>query len=207
MSEHEFYVAPTVFDLWHDRTGSWFRVQVERLRPYAWSSTFCGLATFFLGIALMVLPYSVYQRITSELSLEWTHSLAQWLTVLMSLLSCHGLLGQALRAWPRDRVLPLRLQKLVRLCGFRASTAGDRLAVTGPASAVAVVQPATAGEIKAFFAGARAAGVNVAIARALFAAGVRSVSQLRAADDARLLRIHGVGPATVRRLRAHFNFE
>ena len=58
--------------------------------------------------------------------------------------------------------------------------------------------------VQEFFTGVRAAGVNVAIAKALFAAGVRSVQLLSRADDSYLYGIHGVGPATVRKLRAHF---
>lgn len=208
MSEHEFYAAPTVFDLWQDRTGGWLGAHVAKLRPYVWSIAFSSLATFVLGIAGIVLVCSVYQRVSSDLSVAWNHSMAQWLTVLMALLSCHALLEQALRAWPQDRALPLRWQKLVSLCGFRPPVAAaDRPSDAGPAPARSVTNGAkgvTAREIRIFFVGARAAGVNVAIAKALFAAGIRSVSQLRATDDEQLLQIHGVGPATVRRLRAQF---
>ena len=205
MSEHEFYADPTVFDLWHDRTGGWFSVQVAKLRPYVWSVAFSGLAMLLLGIALIVLAYSVYQRVGSGASLGWNHSMAQWLTVLMALLACHSLLQQALRAWPRERAFPQRLRRFALLCGFRAPAVVNSPSVAGPGLVRNSVDAATARELRAFFVGARAAGVNVAIARALFAAGIRSVSQLRAADNAQLLRIHGVGPATVRRLRTHFN--
>ena len=59
--------------------------------------------------------------------------------------------------------------------------------------------------LQEFFAGVRAAGVNVSIAKALFAAGVRSSHQLCQASDEQLHAIRGVGPATVRKLRVHFN--
>ncbi len=205
MSEHEFYADPTVFDLWQDRTGGWFSARVARLRPYIWCLAFSALATLLLGIALGVLGYSVYQRVESGAGLGWNHSLAQWLTVLLALLACDGLLAQALTAWPRERAFPRRLRKLVRLCGFRAPVAAGRPAAAAPGALNTGFEAATAQEIRLFFVGARAAGVNVAIAKALFAAGIRSVSQLRAAADAQLLQIHGVGPATVRRLRSHFN--
>ena len=66
-------------------------------------------------------------------------------------------------------------------------------------------QPGPDGEaLQRFFAGVRAAGVNVAIAKALFTAGIRSPQQLMAASDRRLVAIRGVGPATVRKLRAQF---
>ena len=57
-------------------------------------------------------------------------------------------------------------------------------------------------EARAFFERLRAAGVNVRIARALVAGGVRSPEQVRAMSDEELLAIRGVGPATVRKLRA-----
>ena len=205
MSDHEFYADPTVFDLWQDRTGGWFSVRAARLRPYIWSVAFSGLAVLLLGIALSVLGYSVYQRVQSGAAPGWNNSLAQWLTVLMALLACHGLLEQALTAWPRERVFPPRLRKLVRLCGFRAPVTAERPAVAATGTVHTGFEAATAQEIRMFFVGARAAGVNVAIAKALFAAGIRSVSHLRASADEQLLQIHGVGPATVRRLRSHFN--
>jgi hypothetical protein len=205
MSDHEFYADPTVFDLWQDRTGGWFSVRIARLRPYLWSVAFSGLAVLLLGIALSVLGFSVYQRVQSGAGPGWNQSLAQWLTVLMALLACHGLLEQALTAWPGERAFPPRLRRLVWLCGFRAPVTAERRAVAAAGALNTGFQAATAQEIRMFFVGARAAGVNVAIAKALFAAGIRSVSQLRASADEQLLRIHGVGPATVRRLRSHFN--
>lgn len=50
----------------------------------------------------------------------------------------------------------------------------------------------------------RQAGVNVRIAKALYTAGVRSPGAVRRSPDAALLAIHGVGPATLRRLRETF---
>ncbi|BCO31683.1 hypothetical protein TspCOW1_17860 [Thiohalobacter sp. COW1] len=50
----------------------------------------------------------------------------------------------------------------------------------------------------------RQAGVNVRIAKALFTAGVRSPEAVRRSSDTALLAIHGVGPATLRRLRETF---
>ena len=205
MSDHEFYADPTVFDLWQDRTGGWFSVRIARLRPYLWSVAFSGLAMLLLGIALSVLGFSLYQRVQSGAGPGWNQSLAQWLTVLMALLACHGLLEQALTAWPGERAFPPQLRKLVWLCGFRAPVPAERPAVAAAGALNTGSQAATAQEIRMFFVGARAAGVNVAIAKALFAAGIRSVSHLRASADEQLLQIHGVGPATVRRLRSHFN--
>lgn len=47
----------------------------------------------------------------------------------------------------------------------------------------------------------REAGLNVRVAKAVYLAGLRSEQHLRAADDAALLAINGVGPATLAKLR------
>lgn len=60
------------------------------------------------------------------------------------------------------------------------------------------------GAMQDFLSRVRAAGVNVSIARALFTAGIRSEKHLRSVGDAKLLGIHGVGPATVHKLRTCF---
>ena len=53
----------------------------------------------------------------------------------------------------------------------------------------------------------RQAGVNVRIAKALYTAGVRSPEAVRRSPDSALLAIHGVGPATLRRLRETFGVK
>ncbi len=204
MTEHEFYADPTVFDFWQDRTGSWFCSRAAILRPYAWSVAFSGLAVTLLGVAIGVLVYSVWHRLDSTAQPAWNQSAAQWLTVFMALLSCHCLLGQALGAWPRDRALPRRLQVVALLCAGSAAVSAGRTPVAAPASLVTGSGQATTREIRTFYAGVRAAGINVTIAQALFAAGIRSAQQLRERGDAELLRIQGVGRASVRRLRVHF---
>ena len=50
----------------------------------------------------------------------------------------------------------------------------------------------------------RTAGVNVKIARVLVGAGFDSAARLSRASDEALLSVHGVGPATVRKIRACF---
>ncbi len=47
----------------------------------------------------------------------------------------------------------------------------------------------------------REAGVNIRIAKILVAAGLTSVAAVRSASDADILKVHGVGAATLRRLR------
>ncbi len=100
------------------------------------------------------------------------------------------LLAAVLLPWPAGRLL----------------TAAERAARPCPPvrpARPAPRRPRLAGT--AFLAEVRRAGVNVRIARALYAAGVRSLGDLRRASDAELLAIRGVGQATVRRLRAHLD--
>jgi hypothetical protein len=205
MSEHEFYADPTVFDLWQERTGGWLSAHGSRFGPYVWTAAFSGSAAILLGIAVAVLSSSVLQRIDPVLQPPGKQSLAQWLTVLIALLASQGLLQQSLVAWPADRNMPEVLRMIFRRCGF----SGPALSRPGPldpgdAPASAALVSASDSEVKAFFAGVREAGVNVTTAKALFAAGVRSARRLKETPDGRLLQIRGVGPATVRRLRARF---
>lgn len=65
-------------------------------------------------------------------------------------------------------------------------------------------RPQPGGSPRDFLNELRQAGVNVRIARALYTAGVRSPEAVRHSSDAALLAIHGVGPATLRRLRETF---
>ena len=62
----------------------------------------------------------------------------------------------------------------------------------------------SAAERRACLAGLRAAGVNVSIARVLVSTGYASGARLRDASDAEILAIRGVGPATLRKIRAGF---
>ncbi|MGD2076659.1 MAG: helix-hairpin-helix domain-containing protein [Gammaproteobacteria bacterium] len=205
MSEHEFYADPTVFDLWQEQTGGWFSGHGARLQPYAWSLAFIGSAAILLGIGCGVLGCSVVQRLDGGLQPPWSQSVAQWLTVLIALPAAQALLQQSLLAWPAGRRMPERLRVAFHRCGFSVP-AVSRPAGPDAAGAPVSVVFASAGdrEAKTFFAGVREAGINVTSAKALFSAGIRSAQQLHEATDGQLLQIHGVGPATVRRLRARF---
>lgn len=66
------------------------------------------------------------------------------------------------------------------------------------------IPPSSQDDAQQFFREVRAAGVNVRIARALYAAGFRNAEQVRAADDRHLLAMPGVGAATLRKLRVKF---
>ena len=206
MQEHEFYADPTVFDLWLARAGDWLEQRLHGLRPWGWTLAFSAMAALFAATAVGVFVAALIDG--AQHAVAWNRNLAQVITIMMALLASQALLQQALKCWPEERAMPRRWRHLVRLCGWPVPGAGPRRAARKP---VAVRRPqktapeaASRADIQAFFSGVRAAGVNVTIARALFAAGVRTPAQLCRASDERLLAIRGVGPATVCKLRAYF---
>jgi len=203
MVEHEFYADPTVFDLWQDRAGGWFSVWADRVSPYAWCIGFFTVAITFVLVALGVFFTTLLNHVGADTPLYWNQSLAQSVTICMALIAANYSLRQALRVWPEHVALPKRLQMLNGVYG-RGFKEAER-SVSSPQAAVPLAQiQVDAQAIQAFFAGVRAAGVNVAIAKALFDAGIRSARHLCSASDEQLLDIRGVGPATVRKLRACF---
>ncbi len=212
MQEHEFYADPTVFDYWQSRAGGWFGRYSRKLSPYGWTLAFASMAALFALTAVAVFGLALAGRMGGEAQMAWNQSMAQVITIMMALLACHALLQQALQSWPAGITMPRRLRRLVRQCGWKVP-ATALPSKTQPRHPSRPRQPerrkvSTASDreaVQAFFSGVRAAGVNVSIARALFHAGVRTPLQLCSASDERLLAILGVGPATVRKLRAQFD--
>jgi hypothetical protein len=207
MLKHDFYADPTVFDQLKNDAGNWFCTRFEKLCPYSWTIGFCMLGLVFLSIATFVFVSLLQQRLGGDANSVLNQSLAQAVTMMIALLAAQAIFKQALDAWPKQIEMPARLRFVTAYLGFRAPAPpgpvapakAHRSAHTRPDAPVSE-QQAT----QEFFAGVRAAGVNVTIARTLFAAGVRSVDQLRAAGDHQLHNIRGIGPATVRKLRAYF---
>lgn len=62
----------------------------------------------------------------------------------------------------------------------------------------------SAAERRAYLTGLRQAGVNLRIARALVSAGYVTGDRVQRTSDAEILAIRGVGPATLRKIRAGF---
>lgn len=213
MQDHEFYADPTVFDYWQSRCSNVLCSYARKFAPYGWTLAFAVMAMLFAVTAVAVFGWTLITDVGGEGSVAWNQSMAQVITIMMALLACQALLQQALRSWPQGFVMPQRLRHIICLCGWEVPAAAKprkaRPAFRHPPvrRVVAPLKQSPAGrdDIQAFFAGVRAAGVNVAIARALFSAGVRTPRQLCAASDKKLLAIHGVGSVTVRKLRRHFD--
>lgn len=199
MPKHDFYADPTLFDQWQEDAGNWFSRRLEKLCPYAWSMGFAALGLVFLSTAAGILITMLQQSLAGDVTPHaWSRLLAQVVTLAIALVATQSLFRQAVEAWPEQIAMPARLHAPVRWLGFAVPVA----VVAQQRTEVLSVPDRQA--TQEFLAGVRAAGVNVTIARALYAAGIRSVRHLRVARDEQLRRIHGVGPATVRRLRVHF---
>ena len=202
MPEHDFYADPTVFDHWQSNAQSWVSDRVGRLSPYSWFLSFSGLALTFLLVAFSVFLYLLHHGLGGQPSLPWNQALAQGVIVIVSLLASQHLLRQAKLALPHDAILPVRVRGMVDLLVGQRRHEATAIRVKPRASDAR--SSAIEVSLQEFFAGVRAAGVNVSIARALFNAGIRSPQRLIACEDTLLLTIRGVGPATLRKLRKHF---
>ncbi len=184
---HDYYADPTLFDRCHALLADRARRLLQRTRPYYWGWGFALVASLcYLSVALIVAEMAVAGAAVA-VGAAWPQSLASSIGALMALGG--GTFFQRLAR----AALPAPPGPKPRKAAAPAQR--PRPAATAPGRA----------EVQQFFREVRAAGVNVSIARALFAAGIRTVAQVRGCDDRELLRIHGVGPATVRRLRARFN--
>ncbi|TCK17247.1 helix-hairpin-helix protein [Thiogranum longum] len=215
MQDHEFYADPTVFDYWQGRCSSLLCRYSRNLSPYGWTLAFSVMAIVFAATAVGVFGWTLTSRMSGEGIVAWNQSMAQVITIMMALLACQASLQQALRSWPQDIVMPYRLRRFIHFCGWKVPGAAQPTKTpqgvrrsSARAAAKPVLKLVPGGDdVQVFFAGVRAAGVNVAIARALFSAGVRTPKQLCAASDEYLLTIRGVGSATVRKLRRHFDCD
>jgi hypothetical protein len=207
MSEHEFYADPTLFDHWQSSAGHWLRARGEKICPYLWVIAFAVAGVALMSVSLVLLGISVHDT-AAHLRPAWNQSLAQGITAVIALASAQSLFRQALSAWPEDITLPRQLREAGRYVGWRPVAKPQPAKITPVRERRASTRPVrSAAEheaVQAFFAGVRAAGVNVAIAKALFAAGIRSPRQLLKASDRQLAAIRGVGPATVHKLRVQF---
>ncbi|MDT8386190.1 MAG: helix-hairpin-helix domain-containing protein [Thiogranum sp.] len=200
MTKHDFYADPTVFDYWQNNARDWICERLGRVCPYAWSFAFLliGLACALIGITVFF--NMLMQAVSGLEAVAWNQLAAQTLTLLVALTATPAPFKVAMKAWPK-RQLPKSLAAAVARWGLDSgSPMGERPQDSTPVE----VNPAGREAVQEFFAEVRAAGVNVAIAKTLFGAGIRSAHQLRNIPDSDLLNIRGVGPATLHRLRTRF---
>ena len=210
MSDHEFYAEPTVFDQWQANIGNWLCTRISSLCPYRWAIGFAALGFIFLVTSTAVLV-AILGSSAGDTTLLWNDSMAQGLTMLVGLTAAQMLFRLALDAWPADVRLPSVLRRVGHCVGWRQSSKqpvskqGSTVVKLPRSEPPRTTESSDQQAVQEFFSGVRAAGINVAIAKALFGAGIRSPQHLLQARDEQLFAIHGVGPATVRKLRAQFN--
>jgi hypothetical protein len=196
MSKHEFYADPTVFDHWQSHAGGWLCTQGEKVWPYGWALAFSVLGAVLVGVSVTLLGMSVHDTLARQ-ELFWNQWMAQGITAVAALAGAQMLFRLARNAWPGLAGAPRPVRRAARFVGWHPEARAARKSRPAPAGSEHEA-------VQAFFGDVRDAGVNVSIARALFAAGIRSPQQLKHASDGQLETIRGVGPATVRKLRARF---
>lgn len=203
MSKHDFYADPTFFDHCQASAHAWLCARCGKIYPYGWVIGFSLLGVLLLGIAVSVAVVTLSGN-TGEFTPVWNHSLARGVTVVTSLAAAQLLFCEALGAWPTHVKMPRALYSAGRFVGWKPPARRPEESVRRVPKAAEKCKLQDQQSIQEFFSAVRDAGVNVAIARALFAAGIRSPQQLLIARDEKLRAIRGVGPATIRKLRAHF---
>ncbi len=194
--------------LYQDRT--WFdqiaaqllrccRQCLPRQQGCLWSGGFAVFAALCVAWAAGLSVHVVLAE------LPWNQAMAQVLAVLLLLAAARHFLAatglSAVAAQPRHK--PIRRTVARRPVSGAAVPAIE--APTAASPAPASTPPASVQEdAQPFFRDVKAAGINVRIARALYAAGLRTAEQVRAADDRELLAMPGIGVATLRKLRVKF---
>jgi hypothetical protein len=185
---------------WFDRSFSYFHQQWRRLarrRPGTlWPVLFFASGSLLSGFGILFL----FQMLLTPVA-ELGALLAQS--------------GSALLAFGAGQHF-LRLQRRLRgpapqpVAAARAPRAVSGRAVSSPPVSPPSIperaspRPAITPEIRDCLRTLRTAGVNVTIAKALVRGGFCTAADLRAATDEQLLAVHGVGPATLRKVRTYF---
>lgn len=189
---HDYYVHPTLFDGWQAAAARYLRAGYRCACSYGWGWGFAAVALLcYLSVALIMANAAVAGSAASAAA-GWSSSLA---TAIAGAMALGG---------------GVRFQQLARQALAQPAPIPQARPILSPRTQAARPRPPAGAsadasrQLREFFTGVRLAGINVAIARALFSAGIRTPEQVMASSDARLLRIQGVGPATLRRLRHHF---
>ena len=197
MDLHSGYRQATVFDQLWLVLARGLRWPACLRGGRAWGCTFAALALLFGGIGAAFLLNALQPAAQGG-------ALASLGSALLSLGVFHHFARCALpllqsRSASRPAPLP-------RVEGGPPAPA--RQPAPARPAAQGGVQPAvptlTASERRAYLADLRSSGVNVRIARALVTAGFFTGAAVRRASDAEILAVHGVGPATLRKIRACF---
>ncbi len=200
-------------DMYHDRTwfdelGAWLLLfcqrHVPRSRGQLWSTGF----TLFAGLCVAWAAGLVTHCIFYDVAIN--EYLAQLLASALLLVAARHFLA----ATGMSASSALARHKLIRRTRSVPQSAAVQVqARTSVTSSPRVPdgrsKPAlkSATDPKEFFRAVKNAGINVRIARSLYAAGFRSGEQVRECKDAHLLGVDGIGHATLHKLRLQFGLH
>ncbi|MEE9494299.1 MAG: helix-hairpin-helix domain-containing protein [Gammaproteobacteria bacterium] len=184
--QHEYYVHPTCFDRYNSACSEWMLKRYTGSRPYLWFWAFSLLALLcYLGFAWIA--YQFVLDVRQDGGINGLHAIANTVAAAMAL-------GGAVQFH--------RLARQIGLLDARApdvrEEAGNRVVQRQQNVPVRLTYQQ---EVRQFFSTTRQAGVDVATAKELFSAGIRTMKQLQASDDETLLDITGVDDAILKRLR------
>ena len=202
MELHSSYRQPTIYDqLWLAlarglRCPAW----LQGRRAWGWAFGLLSLLFGVIGAAFLLNALAPGEGGSALASLG---SALLSLGVFRHFVRCAQPL---LQAQTHRRAAPARVVERAARPVVVPGVAQTATRLPADALAMPGVRPSgqAAAERRAFLAGLRDAGVNVGIARALVAAGYLSGAAVRRASDAEILAIRGVGPATLRKIRAGF---
>lgn len=198
-SHHDnFYCDRT----WFDELGAWLMRSVQRWRPRhparLWAAGFAAFAALCVAWAAALVTQSVLAQLPRN------EAIAQWLAAVLLLIAARHFLtvtglsaASAIDEWRRIKALTPR-QPSVEVAAH--------LACAAPVKTPDTLEHNSGDDPQRFFRAVKAAGINVRIACALYTAGFRTAEQVCAAADSALLTAPGIGPATVRKLRAQFGW-
>lgn len=190
---------------WFDELGARLMRQCKRCLPHnraqLWTSGFALFAALCVAWAAGLATHCVLFDLAPNQCLAQLLAAGLLLVAARHFLAVTGL--SAAGALPR-RKLVYRTQPAPHRAASRQSLSAAAEGRMGASVPVPPPESRSAVDPKQFFRAVKDAGINVRIARALYAAGFRSGEQVRACDDARLLAIPGIGQATLRKLRLQF---
>ena len=190
---------------WFDALGAWLGQHAQRWRPRhparLWSLGFALFAALCVAWAAALATQCVLAD-----DLPRNLCIAQWLAAALLLVAARHFLavtGMSAAGAIDERQ---RIKCAVMREGSADAPAVVSMdSVDAPCASPAKLPAQGVGEDpQRFFRAVKAAGINVRIAHALYAAGFRTAEQVRMADDQALLAAPGIGPATLRKLRAQF---
>ena len=191
-------------DLYYDRTwfdalGDWLAHRLRRMLPSErarlWTVGFAAFAAMCVAWAAgLATQAALFESAWNQRAAELLAA-ACLLIAARHFLAVTGLSAAGALAVRKPIARPLQATAPAPAAACTAAAAPARQRPT-PAEVALSAQ--------AFFRTLREAGVNVRIAQALYAAGLRSAAQVRACSDAQLLATPGIGKATLRKLRVQF---